>query len=176
MNNNNFGLKDVIKFYKKEGYIFYNSSTIKTLKDYLDFEKYKRKNKDKLIIYIKLSSLYTKHTTKFYKKLMTILINLLSYKFKFKLNNKNNLHNKHNLIFLYNSKYLLCSEKAIKNKNKLSIIQNILFSKFYKCDICFDEEFKVINSCSQCNLYFCNNCKNKLKKISNKCCCCKNYL
>ena len=168
MNDNNFGLKDVIKFYKKEGYIFYNSSTIKTLKDYLDFEKYKRKNKDKLIIYIKLSSLYTKHTTKFYKKLMTILIKLFNYKYK-----PNRKYTKETIIFLYNDNTFISNTKYMSYKNKLLNIKNIMIDNNFNCNICFNDNCKTINICKHCNLQTCNICKNKLNKISTFCCCCK---
>ena len=66
--NNNFGLKDYIEYYEKQGYIFYDLSNIRTLKDYIDFEKYKRKNYDKLIIYVKLISYYNTNATKFFIK------------------------------------------------------------------------------------------------------------
>ena len=82
--NNNFGLKDVIEYYEKQGYIFYNLSNIKTLKNYIDFEKYKRINKDKnkLITYIEYSSYYNKETTKFNKRLIIILLKLFNYNYK----------------------------------------------------------------------------------------------
>lgn len=38
MNDNNFGLNDIIKYYENQGYIFYNLSEIKTLKDYIKFD------------------------------------------------------------------------------------------------------------------------------------------
>jgi hypothetical protein len=166
--NDNFGLKDVIKYYKNEGYKFYNSSTIKTLKDYLDFEKYKRKNKDKLIIYIKLSSLYTKHTTKFYKKLMTILIKLFNYKYK-----PNRKYTKETIIFLYNDNTFISNTKYMSCKNKLLNIKNIMIDNNFNCNICFNDNCKTINICKHCNLQTCNICKNKLNKISTFCCCCK---
>jgi hypothetical protein len=166
--NDNFGLKDVIKYYKNEGYKFYNSSTIKTLKDYLDFEKYKRKNKDKLIIYIKLSSLYTKHTTKFYKKLMTILIKLFNYKYK-----PNRKYTKETIIFLYNDNTFISNTKYMSYKNKLLNIKNIMIDNNFNCNICFNDNCKTINICKHCNLQTCNICKNKLNKISTFCCCCK---
>lgn len=166
--NNNFGLKDVIKYYKNEGYKFYNSSTIKTLKDYLDFEKYKRTNKDKLIIYIKLSSLYTKHTTKFYKKLMTILIKLFNYKYK-----PNRKYTKETIIFLYNDNTFISNTKYMSCKNKLLNIKNIMIDNNFNCNICFNDNCKTINICKHCNLQTCNICKNKLNKISTFCCCCK---
>ena len=78
--NNNFGLKDVIEYYEKQGYIFYNLSNIKTLKNYIDFEKYKRINKNKLITYIECSSSYNKETTKFNKRFINILLKLFNYK------------------------------------------------------------------------------------------------
>ena len=170
-NNDNFGLKDVIKYYKKQGYIFYNLSKLKTLKDYLDFEKYKRKNKNKIIIYLIFSSIYSKKTTKFYKRLIKPLI-------KYYKNDAPSPINKHNfkinnIIFLHKHKFFLTYKKCIQNKNNLLDIQDILLTKYYKCDVCFNEECCIINKCFQCNFQTCNSCKKRLSKISNKCCCCK---
>jgi hypothetical protein len=170
INNDNFGLKDVIKYYEKQGYIFYNLSKLKTLKDYLDFEKIKRKNKDKLIIYYNYSSIYNKNATKFYKKLMKIFLKFF-YKVYIPFNEYN--FTKKTIIFLHKYKYLLSNKKCIQNKKKLLDIQNVLFNKYYKCDVCFNEECCIINNCFQCNFQTCDSCNKKLIKINDKCCCCK---
>ena len=170
MNDDNFGLKDVIKYYKKQGYIFYNLSKLKTFKDYIDFEKYKRKNQNKLITYLKISSIYNKNTTRFYKRLIKTLIKYYSYKYlNYKINFPINT-----IIFFYNDKFVFNNKKYFGHNNKLlDIIQNILFNENFKCDVCFNDEHKLINICKQCNFQTCNTCKKRLKKISNKCCCCK---
>jgi hypothetical protein len=170
INNDNFGLKDVIKYYEKQGYIFYNLFKFKTLKDYLDFEKIKRKNKDKLIIYYNFSSIYSKNATKFYKKIIKIFLKYI-YKKYISFNEYN--FTKNTIIFLHKYKYLLTNKKCIQNKNKLLDIQNILLTKYYKCDICFNEESNSIYKCFQCNFQSCDTCYKKLKKINDKCCCCK---
>ena len=162
--NNNFGLKDVIEYYEKQGYIFYNLSNIKTLKNYIDFEKYKRINKDKnkLITYIEYSSYYNKETTKFNKRLIIILLKLFNYNYK------------NAIIFWYKKKYLSTTIKCINNIRHLLDIQYILFNKYYKCNICFNEKCSVINLCNQCNFHTCDICNKKLKQINNVyCCCCK---
>ena len=96
--NNNFGLKDVIEYYEKQGYIFYDLYNIRTLKDYIDFEKYKRKNNNKLISYIKCSSYCNKDATKFYKKIFNIFIKYFNKRY-LPINTKFN--NKNAILFFY---------------------------------------------------------------------------
>ena len=167
--NNNFGLKDVIEYYEKQGYIFYNLSNIKTLKNYIDFEKYKRINKNKLITYIECSSSYNKETTKFNKRFINILLKLFNYK-------NNHKYGKNAIIFFYNKKFYITYKRCISNIRYLLDIEYILFNKYYKCNICFNEKCIRISSCIQCNFQICDICDKKLKKINNNCCCCKyNY-
>jgi hypothetical protein len=158
--NNNFSLNDVIKYYEKQDYIFYNLSDIKNLKDYIKFEKYKNDNKNKLITYINFLSCYN-------NKLIIILLKIFNYNYS--LNYKYN----NSIIFYYKDKYFITNNKRINNIKNLLDIQNILFNKFYKCNICFNEKCFKINLCIQCNLQTCNICNKKLKKINNICCCCK---
>jgi hypothetical protein len=77
--NNNFSLNDVIKYYEKQGYIFYNLSDIKNLKDYIKFEKYKNDNKDKLITYINFLSCYNNKLIIFLLLIINVLIILKIY-------------------------------------------------------------------------------------------------
>ena len=172
--NNNFGLKDYIEYYEKQGYIFYDLSNIRTLKDYIDFEKYKRKNYDKLIIYVKVSSYISKDTTKFYKKIFKIFHRYIEYKY---LNNTsvpkldNNIYIENRILFFYKKKYL--SRDVYINIRELLDIQNILFNDFNKCDICFDEECIRINICHQCQFQSCEICYKQLRKKTRLCCQCK---
>jgi hypothetical protein len=160
MNDNNFGLNNIIKYYENQGYIFYNLSEIKTLKDYIKFEKYKKINKDKLISYINFPTCYN-------NKLIIILLKFF--------NNKYSLKYKYtkSIIFYYKDKYFITSITRINNINNLLDIQNILFNEFYTCNICFKEKCFKINLCIRCNIQICDKCNKKLKKISNICCCCK---
>jgi hypothetical protein len=172
MNNDNFGLKDVIKYYKKQGYIFYNLSKLKTFKDYLDFEIYKRKNKDNLIIYVNCFSYFCKKTTKFYKKIIKLFYIYFNIRCLRLIKNYN--FTKNTIIFLYKNKFFFTNKNGIKNKNKISYIQDILLTKYYKCDVCFNEECERINKCFYCTFQKCDSCNKKLMKMSNICCCCKN--
>jgi hypothetical protein len=167
---------DIIQYYENKGYIFYDvSNKIKSFNDYLEYFNYSKKNYNNLITYINLSPYFNDNNndndnkiTKFYK----LGINLYLRWFIYSNNPYVKDYNKDTIILLYKEKYLIISSNTINCKHSLLIINKILLTKYYECNICFNDKCKTIISCSICNLQMCFKCDNKLAKINNRCCYC----
>lgn len=152
---------------------FYDvSNKIKSFTDYLEYSNYSKKNYNNLITYINLYSYFNDNNdnnnhknkiTKFYK----LGINLYLRWFIYSNNPYVKDYNKDTIILLYKEKYLIISSETINCKHSLLIINKILLTKCYECNICFNDKCKTIIFCSICNLQICLKCNNKCcnKKI-----------
>jgi hypothetical protein len=163
---------DIIQFYENKGYIFYDiSSNIKSFNDYMKYYNYSRKNYDKLITIINLSSYFNKKNkiTNFYRKGINLFLRWIIYKTQKVI--KNDVYNENTIVLFYKKKFFITTIKCINIHS--SDIQNILLNEYYECNICFSTNYKHLYGCKHCSLLVCYECKLKLNAMSNSCCCCK---